>query len=158
MQIHQEVERQPGPDLVIDCPVCHSRQVPAATYEERTREKLYGLLQVNDVQRSCVVCSNCGIALRSRLPVAELEGKAPDELADLIFVEASFLQKALAVIALVVALFPIVGLAVAAIALLVNRKMPSWPRTVSYVATGVSLLSSLTCGCFLGLGASGLVK
>jgi hypothetical protein len=43
MQIHQEIERQPGPDIVIDCPACHSRKVPARTFDERTREKLYGL-------------------------------------------------------------------------------------------------------------------
>jgi hypothetical protein len=157
MQIHQEIERQPGPDVVIDCPACHSRQVPATTYDERTREKLYGLLQVNDVERSCVVCSSCGTSLRSRLPVAELEGKAPDELADLIFIEASFYQKSAAVIALVVAIFPFVGTVLAAIALIANYKIPGWPKTVSFIALGISFLPFLALAVGTVLAVTGVI-
>ena len=85
----------------------------------------------------------------------QLRGLAGDELTEILYLETSFLQKALAIIALLVSIFPGVGPVVAALALLANQKLPCWPRTVSYVAIGLSLLSMLSCGCIVALDATG---
>ena len=158
MHIHQETERWAGPDLAIDCPACHERSVPATTFDQQTREKLYGLIPLNNVRSSWVVCSSCKVPMRSRVDTAELEGKTPVELADLLYLDASFLQKAMAIIALLIAIFPIVGTLFAAVALFANRKYPSWPRTVSWVALGLSFLPLALFAVAMFLTAIGVNK
>jgi hypothetical protein len=158
VQIHQQTERWPGPEIVIDCPTCGERGVAASTYDEQIRESVAGLIPVNSVRRSWVACSHCKATVRSRLPAADLDGKTPVELADLIYIDASFYQKALAIIALVVAIFPLVGTVVAAIALFANRKIPVWSKTVSIVALGLSFLPIVVFAGGLLLAMMGVIK
>jgi hypothetical protein len=158
VQIHQQTERWPGPDVVIDCPVCGERGVSATTYDEQIRESVAGLIPVNSVRRSWALCSHCKAMLRSRLPAPELDGKTPVELADLIYLDAGFYQKALAIIALLVALFPLVGTVVAAIALFANRKIPVWSKTVSIIALGLSFLPIVLFAGGLVLAMMGVIK
>jgi hypothetical protein len=141
VQIHSETQRWPGPEVDINCPVCHARGVPATTCDQQTSERLYGLIPVNNVRSSWVVCSACGTALRSRVGVAELGGKSADEIAPLIHTDAGFIRKSMAVVALLLAIFPCVGTVVAVIVLIANLRLPGWPRTLSWVATGLSLLT-----------------
>jgi hypothetical protein len=158
VQIRQETERSRGPDVVIDCPACAERDVPAMTYDEHIRESVAGLIPVNNVHQTWVACSRCKATIRSRLPAADLGGKTPVELADLIYLDASFFQKCLAIIALVVAIFPIVGTVVAAIALFANRKFPIWSKTVSIVALGLSFIPFVLFAGGFVLAMLGVIK
>ena len=64
----------------------------------------------------------------------------------------------MAVMALLLALFPCVGTVVAAIALIANLKLPGWPRTLSWVATGLSLLSAGFVALLFVFESLGLLK
>jgi hypothetical protein len=158
MHIHQETERWPGPDVVIDCPACHERGVSATTYDQRTQERLYGLIRLNDVRSTWVTCTGCGAVLRSRVPAAELEGRTTDDLTDQMYFDAGFLPKALAVMAVFVSVFPIAGTVMAAIALFANRKTPGWWRAISIVALVLSLLILGLIGMLLVAEQLGLLK
>ncbi len=84
MQIHQETEQTPGPDVVINCLACRQRGVNATTYDQRIQERLYGVLRVNDVRSTCVVCTGCHTVLRLRVTAAELEGTSAEDLDGLV--------------------------------------------------------------------------
>ncbi len=130
----------------------------ATTYDQQTSERIYGLIPVNEARSSWVVCSACATALRSRVGVAELNGKSDDEIASLIHADAGFVRKSMAVVALLLAIFPCVGTVVAAIVLITNLRLPGWPRTLSWVATGLSLLSSGLVALLFLFESLGLLK
>jgi len=158
VSIHQVVQQWQGPEVLIDCPVCHARSVSAATHDQESREKLYGLIPLNTVRSSWVVCSGCHTALRSRVRVDELEGKTPGEMADFVYADAGFIRKTFAIVALLTCLFPFVGPVIAAIMLIANWKLPGWPRTLSWIATGVSLVATGFVVLLLIFDAMGLLK
>ena len=158
MLTHQETQRWAGPDVVIHCPVCYARNVPASTFDQETRDKLYGFIPLNRIQTSWVVCSECRVPLRSRVSVANLEGLEPDRIAEVLFVDPGFIRKALAVIALAVAIVPAVGTVLACVALFANRKFPCWSRMLSWVALVLSLVPPALFAVFAVLSDLGFLK
>lgn len=158
MHVHQEIQRQPGPEVSFHCPACYLRNVPAATYDQQIREKLYGLIPVSNLHSTWVVCSNCKTPLRSRATAAELEGLDADQLAELIYADAGFVPKVMALIALLIAILPGIGTVFAALALFVNRKFPCWSRTLSWVALGISFIPIAIFGVGMILALAGVIK
>lgn len=147
MWIEQEKEKVPGPAVRISCPACHKDDVSAKTYDEHIQERLNNAISVNQVCLTWIVCSECGAKLRSRVPAAQLGGKSAKFLAQQMYFDDGFLAKALAIIALLVAIFPIVGTVVALLAWQTNRKTPSWPKKVSLAAIVLSLAPVAVFGC-----------
>ena len=158
VHIHSETEKRPGPDLVINCPACHNRDASATTYDQRIQERIWGLIPVNDTSSTWVVCTECNAILRSRVTAAKLKGKTADELSDQMYFDAGLVPKVLAMIGIVLAIFPFVGLVMAAIALFMNRKSPTWARMISVVALILSLLTSGLFGVLLVFEHFGLSK
>lgn len=131
LQISQQIDRHPGPEIEFDCPTCGAKGVTGFTYDERRQERLYWLIPVSSSNSSWVACSQCGKALRSRLPAAQLANLGHDRLASVLFVDPGFVRKAIAVIAAILAIVPVVGTVFSAIVVIANWKVRGWPRTVS---------------------------
>lgn len=139
LQISQQIDRHPGPEVEFDCPSCGGKGVTGFTYDERRQERLYWLIPVSNSNSSWVACSQCGKALRSRLPAAQLANLGRERLASVLFVDPGFVRKAVAVISAILAIFPFVGTIFAAIVVIANWKVRAWPRTVSIASLIVSI-------------------
>lgn len=134
VQIKQEVSRIRGPNLTIDCPNCLGQGIPAISYDELTKEKLYGLFSIHEVNSTWVTCSRCGTKLRSSYNAASLEGLTAANLGSVLSVDAGFVRKAVSLIAICLAILPIFGIVPAAISLAMNWRLRSWPRSLSLFA------------------------
>jgi hypothetical protein len=143
MHIIEEIQRWPGPEIRIDCPACGARDVVASTFDQQIKDKYYGLITLWVQRSSWVVCPECRIELYSKVDASSLSDKSIDELAELIYPRASFIKKSLAILALPFAVFPLLGQVMAIIAIIANWKSHGWPKTVSFVALGLSFF------CFL---------
>jgi hypothetical protein len=153
----EKTQRWAGPGICIDCPWCARAGVNAATYDQRSTDWYFGVLPILTSRSSWVVCSSCGGRLYSRVKVAELAGLAPSELTKLVYPRASFIQGFLALAALCVAVFPVVGLVMTGIALFANWKLRGWTKSVCYVALAISLLSIALVGALLAIESLGFL-
>jgi hypothetical protein len=149
--VEQTVREFQGPALAIDCPNCHERRCPATSLERRTEETLAFVIK-RCVSTHWVTCSRCGAALRSRVPVDELAGQAPEQLRDALFPDASPIVKAVAIAAVPCAPAPGLGLSLAVIATVLTWRVPAWPRTTARFALFLSVLAHLAWGVLLVLG------
>lgn len=156
LHVSHETEQFPGPQIDFDCPACGILGIEGTTYDQRRREWLYGLIPLNDIKTSWIVCSNCGHQLRSRVTAAELAELEHDQLAGVLYADPGAIRKAMAVISALVAIFPIVGTVFAGIVVAANWKIRAWPRTlaiISLVASiGVWVLFFLVAILLAGLG------
>jgi hypothetical protein len=131
-----EDQTTPGPEVMIVCPVCRERGV-AETSDHRHRAFFLGLIPFIDSRWTSVVCPNCKRTLHSKVKAIELAVLPPERVAAAISHRASFLKASLAIIGLLVALFPFVGLAFGLLGLLVNWRHRGWTKKVCYVAVVV---------------------
>jgi len=138
--------QRPGPDCVLNCPVCNGLDVTAFTFDLVTQTKAYFVVKMMKTTVTHVVCTACHTNFFARGPAARLADLTPDELAAVLRPPTTFIQKSLAVLALLVAIFPIVGLVMAVIAWVSNRKTRNWPGMVSKIALAISLLVSVILG------------
>ncbi len=129
----------PGPSITIDCPYCLGAKIPSDTYDLVTEILFLGILPIQRVKSTRLVCSSCRTELESRVGAWDLSALDPEELATVIRPYVSFIQKSLALIALVFAIFPVIGTVMALVALLGNWKVRGWPKTLSWVALAISL-------------------
>jgi hypothetical protein len=121
-----------GPGLIIHCPLCKARSVQASSY---TLKEMF-------VKTHWLRCSSCGQELGCRRPVTSLLGSTPEELAPLLFPHKPFVAKMLAVLAIVLCLFPTIGLMVSVGAAVANLRADRW-RTLSWIALSLSVASHL---------------
>jgi len=140
---------EPGPDLVINCPVCLQTDVNATSFEVEIKERVYGWIAVNRVRRSHVRCEACQTVLVSSVAVSELEGRPSVDISEYLSHQASFVSKSLAVLAGLLFVLPFVGTAMAVIAITANRKYRSWPRTVSVLALTANIMFWITFEVYL---------
>jgi hypothetical protein len=96
--------------------------------------------------------------MRSRVWVSELEGKSVDEMTDLIDLDPTLLQAVLSLIAVAVAIVPVAGTVVSMIALFACRKIPAWPKTVSWIALFLSFVSLAWFCATLILERAGVIR
>ena len=145
MHVSQMTYRYPGPDLKIDCLACERTGVVAWSYEEQIQETLLAFITINHARRVIVKCSECHAEMASSIPVAELEERPISEISTFLKYEASFIAKFLAVISLILAIFPIPGpgTILALIALIANYRYRAWPRTISIIALMISSIPIL---------------
>jgi hypothetical protein len=130
----EDTLQTPGGNVEILCPACGTESVLARTLDERHRIRFLGLLTVLSFFSTWVVCTRCGGRIYSPVRAGELATMSPEEIGEVIYLRASFLQRSLAVLALLVAIFPLVGVGMAAIALIATRKTQDWARPVVKVA------------------------
>ena len=143
MHVSQTTYQYPGPDLKIDCLACHRTGVVASSYEEQMQEILLAFITINYARRAIVKCSECHAEITSSIPVAELEALPISEISTFLKYEPRFSSKVLAVVSLILAILPGIGMLIAFVALKENYAYRAWPRTISIVAFVISSISLL---------------
>jgi hypothetical protein len=137
-----EDQATPGPEVMIVCPVCRERGL-AQTADKRHRAYYLGLIPIINSRWTSVVCPNCKRTLHSKVKAVELAVLPPEQVAASISHRASFLQASLAIIGLLVAMVPIVGLVFGLLGLLVNSRHRGWTKKVCYVAVIVGAMTTV---------------
>jgi hypothetical protein len=127
--------REYGDDIRIHCPVCGARDVEASTYTQSERVRIVGFPVT--WRNFWVICSSCEKHLISHRDVRELVGLPPEAVAPAIRPYTPFIARALAVLSLCVFWAPIVGLAMALVAVFANRRPGLWKK-LSWVALGLT--------------------
>jgi hypothetical protein len=136
---HVTTESIPSGETRIHCPSCGQRDIVARIFAKRETAKAFLVIPFLRKTTWYVVCAGCGTELYSRLNADELSWRTPDDLADSIYVRVSLIRKTLALLSLVMGIFPLVGLAFGVIAVVANRKSRGWPRGVSYLGLGLAV-------------------
>ena len=143
----EETQDTPGPVIDFDCPACGQQRAKGLPNERMTRLWFLGLFPLISTnlaaKETWIACLQCGVLLGTEVKLADLAGKTPEELVGRIHFRTTFLQKALAVIALAVAIFPLVGFVMAIFAIAANWNTRTWPRMVSKIAVFLSILTLL---------------
>lgn len=121
-----------GRDLIINCPACKHKHVPAVSYDHR--EKEYGVSHTS----TWVKCLACGTHLHSKVAAGELFGRSPEQLESVVVFRLSLVGRATASLAVLLCLFPWVGCGMALLATIINWRTRGWPRWTSRVALAVS--------------------
>jgi hypothetical protein len=130
---HVTTESIPGGETRIHCPSCGRRDILARIVGKRETAKAFFLIPFLQKTTWWVVCTDCETELYSRLDADELSWRTPDDLADSVYVRVSLIRKALALLSLVLGVFPLIGLVFGVIAVVANRKSRGWPKGVSYL-------------------------
>jgi hypothetical protein len=138
-----------GEEILINCPACGARQVKASTYAKMQRVRIAGI--PIDQRTSWVVCSACRKHLLSLRDVNDLPCLSEDELGQVLSVYTSFISRSFAVLALILGWIPIVGLVIAVLAVLLNRRRSIW-RMFSWIGfvLGAVLTGLFVVALFLG--------
>jgi hypothetical protein len=154
----EENKTTPGPDVLINCPACGKQTVWASTHALQTRSWWFGIIPGLAVYSTWATCLECKEPLISRLPLTELSDKSPDELAALIYRPFRLLETFMALAAFIVAIFPIVGLVMAGLAVFANWKDRGWRKKLSMTALGISGLMHLLFGIGMILEKMGIIS
>jgi transcription elongation factor Elf1 len=139
-----------GPDAEINCPACGEMNVPAHTRQQTERFYLYGLVLVQRVTATIVTCGACGLELKSKVGIDQIDQYTARDLDLYLARNVSFVVKFIALASLLLFWAPIVGLVLAVIGLVSSSD--GWTRTVSWVSL---FLSGLLTALFVALLAIG---
>jgi hypothetical protein len=102
------------------------------------------------VQRETFVkCSQCGIVRLTPIPLAELGQYSAEELTPHLRQRVSIVVKVLAMASLLMFFIPVFGLILSGIGLLVSYRVGGWPKRVSLIGLGLSVISSIFWGIVL---------
>jgi hypothetical protein len=134
-----EWTKTPRGQVVIHCPLCDQKPVQAVVFDRRERALLLGLIPLLVLNSTWVTCTACRGELHSKVKSEHLFNRDPEELAAFIYARVSFIDKFLAISALLLAVFPLLGLLYALLAWVVNRKSRGWPKKVTVIALWVSI-------------------
>jgi hypothetical protein len=132
--------------LLINCPRCGARGVPGLAYDYLERYNGVPVLKTTWVK-----CTACQTQLYSRQRAEELYGRSPDELAGVIIYRApaAFVRNTFAVLALLLGIFPGVGLAVAIPAAILNWRQARCAKIASLVGLVCAILTTITVTVFM---------
>ena len=133
--------------MSIDCPACGAVGVPGLSYQ--IKERAYFVF----VHRTAwVVCSACGRHVFSRLCLEDLLGQPPHQISDYLAVRNSLPGVMMAIFAMILSPSPALGLVVAVIGVLINRKSLGWPKKASYLGLAMALVFNLLFALLLLIG------
>lgn len=126
-----------GHDIVINCPACKRAHVPAVSYEHH--EQYHGVTR----DTTWVKCLECGTHLYSKLSWHQLVGLTPERLAEVVVFRLSLIGRVTALLAVILCLFPWVGMGMALLATLINWRTRGWPKTLSRIALAISVIPTV---------------
>jgi len=151
MSINFSSSEARGPDLSIDCPACGAVGVPGLSYQIKERFNFFYIHKT-----AWVICSACERHLFSRLLLDDLVLLPPHQVSDHLMPMDSFSGRVMAICAMILSPMPALGLVVAVIAVLINRKAIGWSRIASYIGLLLSLAFSLLLAILLLLEQLGM--
>ena len=133
-----------GPNLRMRCSVC-DMLTSATSFQYGERLTLFHLIPLSPwTETNYVQCVTCRQQFVSSIRVCDLPTYDPDTLGSLLIRRVGLVPCALALLALLLSPFPMVGLLLGAIALAVNWRRPRhWTRTISRVAFAVACLTTI---------------
>lgn len=141
----------PGPSLKINCPACGQMGIWGSSYDE-VYEMRAIFFSVNCREYfSYVKCTNCGENLTSVFPISYLEPLDADSLEEFLYFGPNGVCVGLAVASLLLSPLPIVGPALALLAMAVNAK---FTRTLCISALAFVVSCVLTLIWFISIGAT----
>ncbi len=124
----------------VDCGACGDTRVPSLAYDLTETPMLFHCIPILDSNRSTFVkCGNCGAKLMSTLSCEDLRNCHESDLRHFVSFRDSFIVKCLAIISLLICIFPFLGTAFAAVTWFFARKSPNWVRTAAVIAFVISL-------------------
>ena len=145
MHVHVRYDRDLGPVVPFLCPSCH-QVTEGQTSSVREIGKLLFVIPFWYHSNHYVQCMSCGDEFRSALDPQRLARMAPQAIHDLVNPGLTTTLKALVIAAPVLALVPVVGLAVSLLAAVLARRCRKGYRLLLVTALCVSLAISLsTC-------------
>jgi len=134
---------RPAGTTRIHCPACRRREVPGLIVEQHETMMHYLVVPGATHVTWWVICSGCQTRLYSRLAGEELLRWTPEELVGSVYPRVSLIRRFLAIAALLLSLFPWLGLILGLIGWTANKNSVGWPRAVSRVALGMAAISHL---------------
>jgi hypothetical protein len=141
-QISLSYETPPGgPNVIINCPRCGAKHVPATCH---TITEIVNLIWRKTT--TWVRCSACGTELHSKRRPDDVLGRSPEELEGVIVYRISLIPRFLAIAAIVLSVWPLLGLILSLVSLAVNWRHGRWLKKVSLIAVTISVLVHLAIG------------
>mgnify|MGYP006908265890 FL=1 len=132
--------RLPGPAVDFECPSCGLGAVGGESHTQVDTVRAFFLIPLWRHHNTYVVCPSCTRRFRAPAGLDELSQLDANELTVLLGSGTSFNAKAYALVALAFCWAPLVGLVMRLVATVITRRVRGWPRTVSRIALGVSIL------------------
>ena len=131
----------PGPALRFHCSACGCGDASARTFQYGERATLLHVVPLSPyTETNYVKCENCGESFVSDVSVFDLPNYTPDQIAGVLHRRISLVVLTLTICGILLFVFPIVGLAVNVIALILNwRRRGHWTRKVSWIGTVLSV-------------------
>ncbi|MBI3823139.1 MAG: hypothetical protein HY289_10735 [Planctomycetes bacterium] len=129
-------ESPPGSNIFIDCPACGRNHVQARAYAYQITNEVGIVVD----QTFWVECLTCRAQLLSSAHPDDLMRMDKEARQAVITVYIPLVARALALLSLLVGCFPMVGGAVALLAVSLNRRPGFW-RTLSWIGLGITVLS-----------------
>jgi len=133
-------EDKPAGTTHIHCPVCLGRNIEAQIIEHSEKVMEAVVVHLSTHTTWWVVCSGCKTRLFSKVSGAELQKKTADQLVGSVVPRVSLVRQFFAVVSVLLSVAPALNIIIGLIAYFLNRKSPGWPRTVSKIGLGLSVL------------------
>ena len=132
-----------GPTVSINCPLCKAASVPAESFEQIERLELFFVIPLFRLRNTFVRCTACGRQLIATVTTEEIANYSAEALSHYLVGRVSLVGKFLALASVVLCWVPIVGLVLGIVGILVNLRTVGWPRTLSWIGTGLSALLTM---------------
>ncbi len=137
-------ERTDSIPLRMNCPACGTPDVQAQAWQQAEQILAFHLIPLGGERATTwVQCTQCRETLLSRVSLPELQILPPHQAGDWLRVRASLPAQLMAVLSVGLFWAPGIGLFVAILAWLLNRKSRSWTRKCSRIGLGANLFVSL---------------
>jgi hypothetical protein len=117
--------------------------VPAQSWEQVEKLLLFSAIPVARICNTFLRCSACGRQLTATINLDDIGAHLPDELEPFLSIRKSFVGSALAVLCILVFWAPVLGLTVAASALLVNWRRGGWARILSAIGVVLATIMNI---------------
>ncbi len=138
--ITTRTERVPGPTIAIDCPSCRAMGVDADSYEQTERLGFFYIIPFIRIRNTIIQCTACRKSQLLKIGIADIGRYSASELAQYFVGPVSFVAKFLAIASVILFWAPLLGIVVGFIALVMNWRNEGWPRVVSWLGVGLSVL------------------
>ena len=119
-------------DLRINCPTCKRQDVAAVSYDYH--EQYHGIRRTT----TWVKCLECGTHLYSKGTPDELAAMSLQQRGEAIAFRISLIKRIMAILAIVLCIYPWIGFVTALVAAVMNWRTPGWPKWTSRVALAVA--------------------
>lgn len=133
------VDRTPGPELAINCPICKRQDALASSYQEAETVMLFWVMPIMRHRNSIVVCSGCGAKLYSRLNIDKFHESTPEQIDRSLYPQGGMLVLTLFLISLMIFCIPIVNLVPAIFVPIANRHASKKNRIIGYIPLAIAL-------------------